>query len=190
MAHAPPIPNDVLANLARQLADRPSKLTMQSLAENQPVGIAESFPVFALGLDTISDPSRSLRDIATATGMWHHQLRHGPLPNEFARSVVNGPSAADWKISEVVSSAATQNIDDAIGWIDQNVPGDPIARLLVAPAYYLTAFWLDGPNGEQVVIADRPERYGMLELHHLYSAAEFLRLLSEAPHAQGIPAQR
>jgi|HubBroStandDraft_2_1064218.scaffolds.fasta_scaffold741336_1 hypothetical protein len=190
MAHAPPIPADALAYLAQQLADRPSPRATQILAARQSVGIAESFPVFALGLDATSDPSRPLQDIATPTGMWHHQLRHGPLAHEFARSVVNGPSATDWKISEVVSSDSSEKIDDAIGWIDANVPGDPVARLLVAPAYYLTAFWLEDPNGSQIVVADRPEQYSMLEFHHLYTAQEFLQLLSEAPHARGVPEQR
>jgi hypothetical protein len=190
MAHAPPIPADALAYLAQQLADRPSPRATQTLAARQSVGIAESCPVFALGLDATSDPSRPLQDIATPTGMWHHQLRHGPLAHEFARSVVNGPSATDWKISEVVSSDSSEKIDDAIGWIDANVPGDPVARLLVAPAYYLTAFWLEDPNGSQIVVADRPEQYSMLEFHHLYTAQEFLQLLSEAPHARGVPEQR
>jgi hypothetical protein len=190
MAHAPPIPADALAYLAQQLADRPSPRATQTLAARQSVGIAESFPVFALGLDATSDPSRPLQDIATPTGMWHHQLRHGPLAHEFARSVVNGPSATDWKISEVVSSDSSEKIDDAIGWIDANVPGDPVARLLVAPAYYLTAFWLEDPNGSQIVVADRPEQYSMLEFHHLNTAQEFLQLLSEAPHARGVPEQR
>jgi hypothetical protein len=190
MAHAPPIPEDALAYLAQQLAQRPSARATQTFAARQSVGIAESFPVFALGLDATKDPSRPLRDIATPTGMWHHQLRHGPLAHEFARSVVNGPKATDWKISEVVSSDSSAKIDDAISWIDKNVPGDPVARLLVAPAYYLTAFWLEYPNESQVVVADRPEQYSMLELHHLYTAKEFLQRLSEAPHARGVPEQK
>jgi hypothetical protein len=190
MAHAPPIPQEALTELAKQLAERASPLTMRALSDAKPVGIAESFPVFALGLDAVSDPTRPMSEIAVQTGAWHHQLSHDGTSREYARSVVQGPSPSDWKLSEVIDSASTERISDAIGWIDQNIAGDPVARLLLIPAYYVTAFWLSGPNGDQVVIADKPDQYRSLEYHHAYTSSDFLERLARETHAQGVPAHQ
>ncbi len=90
-------------------------------------------------------------------------------------------------MQEVVQSPAAPRIDDAIAWIDKNVPGDPEASLLAVPAFYLTAFWLHDLNSDNVVIADMPPRLGDLQPLRLYSSEEFLGRLADLKPMSGVP---
>jgi hypothetical protein len=198
MAHAPEIPAAALASIARQIGSRlprpPAAPGRFAAAEAPPAEIGESFPVYMLGVDAIRDRHKGLVKIARPTGVWHHQIRYGAQALDIASSLGPPPGAAaapgaapDWQVQEVVQSPAAPRIDAAIAWIDKNVPGDPVANLLVVPAFYLTAFWLHDPNSDNVVIADMPPRLGALQPLTLYSSEEFLGRLADLKPLSGVP---
>lgn len=193
MARAPEIPNAALVSLAQQIGDRLSPTSLETLSLDQPLQIAESFPVFMAGLDAI----KSAGDIKSAvrqTGVWHHQIRHGQHAREFARSLEVTPSGQQWQLQEIATSDSAARIEDAIGWIDANVKDDAVACVIVVPAYYVTAFWLqsdrtDGPV-DRVVVADRPDAFSSLQYHRLFTGPEFLGQLRDLAPAAGIPTDR
>lgn len=198
MAHAPDIPATALASIARQIGSRlprpPGVSGRFAAAETLPAEIGESFPVYMLGVDAIRDRHSGLAKIVRPTGVWHHQIRYGAQAQDIARSLGPPPGAAaapgaapDWQVQEVVQSPAAPRIDDAIAWIDKNVPGDPEASLLAVPAFYLTAFWLHDSNSDNVVIADMPPRLGDLQPLRLYSSEEFLGRLADLKPMSGVP---
>lgn len=187
MAHAPEIPQAALQSIARQIGERLTPPGMATLSAGQPLEITESFPVFMLGLDAVRQRPDNLRNVALQTGVWQHQLRHGVAAMEIARSIEPGAAGAQWQLQEVVTSPSAGRIDEAITWIDQNVPEDAIANLLVVPAFYLSAFWLKLPERDDVIIFDMPEGLGGLRLFERYSAKDFIQALAGARAAEFPP---
>jgi hypothetical protein len=189
MAHAPSIPQAALESIARQVGERLSLPGMAALANGEPVEVAESFPVYMLGMDAIESQRGNLSDVVIETGVWHHQIRYGSSAREIARSIQPGANSNEWRVQEVVISPSAEHIDEAIAWIDGHVPGNPTTCLLVVPVFYLVAFWLRQQSGDEIVIADMPERLGELKPFHLYSGVDFLKELAGLPVA-GIADQR
>lgn len=196
MARAPEIPAAALASIARQVGARmpAAPAGARSLAEAAaaPAVIGESFPVYMLGLDKIQGGERNLPDVVRQTGVWQHQVRHGSQAQEIARSLAPPPGADStggqgWLVQEVVRSPVAPRIEEAISWIDQNVPEDAVASILVVPAFYLTAFWLHEPTSDRVVIADMPAGLGNLQPLQLYSAEDFLNRLAALEPSSGVP---
>jgi hypothetical protein len=187
MAHAETLPPDVLHMIAGQIGERLTQTGIQAMSANQALTLAESFPVWVLGLDATTRSDEKLADLATATGYWHHQIHHGGQAAEFARSTPAGPRAQDWQLAEITTSPIAARIAEAVEWIDQHVHGDPLVRLLLIPAYYVTAFWLAENEEDSIVIADIPDQYKDLQYQHRYSSKEFLDKLGQQPHARGVP---
>lgn len=187
MARAPEIPPGALESIARQIGNRLSPPGMTALAKGAPVEIGESFPVYMLGLDALRAKAKDLKAAVQQTGVWQHQIRYGSQAREFARSTAPGSGADDWRVQEVVKSPLAEHIDRAIAWIDKNGPDDAVAYLLLIPAFYLTAFWLQEPKGDEIVIAEMPPKLGTLEPLRLYPAGEFLKELSALKPLAGVP---
>ncbi len=183
MAHADPFPNDILKSVAEQIGPR---LLLPPGAP--PAQLRETFSVWSLGLDATTRPKEPIAKLAQPTGRWHHQVSIGNRARAFARSMPLGPAAADWSVSQITpDSPIAEAIDKAIDWVDQNVPGDPLVKLLVVPAYYLHAFWLKTDDADQVLVVHKPDQYTRLKYETLYTPRKFLELLAQEPHASGIP---
>ncbi len=204
MARAPELPAAALASIAQQIAVRlpslgapapPGTAGLSMAARIAPAQVGESFPVYMIGLDALRGDSTDLGRAARQTGLWQHQIRYGAQAQDIARSKAPPPGAAQgagWEVQEVVRSPAAPRIDATIAWIDnnRNVPADAEARLLMVPAFYLTAFWLHSPQGDSVVIADMPPHLGELRPLQLYTAADFLKMLAAVPPVSGVPNAR
>jgi hypothetical protein len=187
VAHAPSLPRDVLLSIARQAGERLS-LAMLGLPAGSTLAIGESFPDFMLSPTAVSTPDAPFGGLVTDTGAWHHQIRHGASSVAFCRSRPNDASAGDHRVVSVIRNAAVAcRIDAAIQWIDRNVPGDPLVRLLHVPAYHVLAFWLHYPDRDAVVIANKPSKYDRLSLEHVYPAGDFLRALAQEESIRGVP---
>lgn len=140
-----------------------------------------------------------LEQLATPANQWHHQVRYGGQAQAFARSMSPGDSdpaalAAPGSTSTpdvmaLFTSPLAERIDQAIDWIDLNVPGDPLVRLLIAPAFYLHALWLTENGQDQVLVVDRPDSMEWLSYQTLYDGADFLNLLAGQTPVQGLPEQ-
>lgn len=182
MAHTESLPDAVLDHVARQLAGRLGTLD-PSLAEVS-VGLAESFPVWLL-----EQPhgGETLDELATRTNQWHHQIRTGDgRAVAFARSTYPSGSGDEDDEPGLAMSDIAARLDDTIVWIDRNVPGDPLVRLLVAPAYHLHAFWLTEPVRSSVVVSDFPADIGEIVGGYLYSDRDFLAALRSAAPITGV----
>ena len=97
-----------------------------------------------------------------------------------------GPEASNWSVREMFESEIARKIDDAIEWVDQNVKGDPLVRLLVVPAYHLHAFWLKEGNASQVLVVHMPQGFAKLQTGKLYGSKDFLEALAQEQHIVGI----
>lgn len=189
MSHSPRFPKSTLRYLAGQVGERLSAESAAALAKSVKVELAETFEVWFLGRPAILRPNARLSELAYRTDYWHHQIRHNGQAKEYALSRTFGPGVRDWEIRAVMmSSELPAEIAEAIAWIDeQEVDGDPLACLLSIPAYHLTAFWLRGKKEDKIVIVDQPDSFEHLKKKKLHGEREFLTLLGQERHAQGIP---
>jgi hypothetical protein len=188
MAHSHKLSAVTLSHIGGRITLRLSRKAKELAAEGGSVELAETFEVWFLGRTAVTKPDAPLSSLAHRTGYWHHQIRHKGEGAEYARSSPHGPGETDWEVHAVVSSELARKIDDAIAWIDGNVrDDDPLVRLLIAPAYLLTALWLESDKRDQIVIVNRPESFQHLMTARLYSARDFLESLSQERPAQGMP---
>src|SRR4051794_21164320 len=135
MAHSDTPPPEALKALAGQLTRRvaPGRVPPGARAVFRPplaAELTEHFTVWALSVDALQRPGDKLADLATQTDRWHHQLRVDGKSESFARSKP-GVAGGDWELMEVFRTEVAAAIDRGITWIDDNVRGDPLVRLLV-----------------------------------------------------------
>jgi hypothetical protein len=189
MLHAEPTPNpEAMKHVADQIGQRLGRLAdTREFALAEPLVLGETLPVWVLGAEAVQGGAKGLELAARPTALWHHQVTSGPRPVAFARSIALGPSPEDWKVQEATASPIAEAIARAIRWTEANVDHDAVARLLIAPAYYLHALWLLGSQQGHIVIADRPRAYEALRLEHLYTTDEFLKVLAGLRPASGVP---
>lgn len=189
MAHTvPPPPAAALTSIARQIGERRAPANALAAAPGAPLQIAESFPVWMLGLDALQGPPGRLRTLAKETGTWHHQITQGNQAKEFARSVPGtAPTGADWRLVELGNSPTAGRIGETIDWIDQYAPANPLVQFLFIPAYYLIAFWLEQSDKDQIVVVDKPARFENIHYLEIYDYERFRSLLLEVPRPQGVP---
>jgi hypothetical protein len=186
MAHADTLPDDVIDAVAAQVGAEAGRTFGGAVLQNRAMELAESFAVWSLGADAVPKSGVDLSQLARQTGRWHHQIKIDGKAESFARSMPLGPEAANWSVREMFASEIAKRIDDAIEWVDRNVPGDPLVRLLVVPAYHLHAFWLKEGNGSQVLVVDMPHGFTKLQTGKLYSSKEFLEALAQEQYIVGV----
>jgi hypothetical protein len=94
----------------------------------------------------------------------------------------------DWEVQAVLSSDLPAQIDAGIDFVDScKLDDDPLVRLLTAPAYFFTAFWLESKKGDTVVVIAQPDWFKHLTMRRVYNSSEFLTLLGQEEPVQGLP---
>ena len=163
------------------------------------IELAESFPVYVIDKDPRELNGLSLRAVVRHTGQWHHQIKHAGDANEFARSSQASASgstpaapdaAAGWQINAIFTSDIAKHLDETIDWIDRNhtqVAADGAVNLLIVPAIFMHAFWIESAPIEYVVIADVPSEYATLQRERFYAADELMALFTNLPTARHFP---
>src|SRR5205807_839760 len=159
MAHADALPSDVIDNVADQIGAEAGKSLGAAVLQRKAMELTESFSIWSLGADAVTRSNVDLSQLARQTGRWHHQIKIDGKAESFAQSMPLGPDAASWTVRELFESDVAKKIDDAVEWIDHNVHGDPVVRLLIAPAYHLHAFWLKEGDVSHVLVADMPPSF-------------------------------
>jgi len=178
----------ILRQIARRVSEKLSPPTMFEAAEFSTGELAEAFEMWFLGRIAIVRPDMPLSKLARHTGLWYHQLRIGGQARKYVISQPRGPSALDWEVHAVMSSDLPEAMDDAIQWIDaQHLDGELTARLLFAPAYHLTAFWLEHRRSSSVVVIEEPEWFQHLKKRTIYSERDFLTALGREKTVHAIP---
>lgn len=155
----------------------------------QELQLTESFPIWSLGLDAIQSKSKNVANFARSTGYWHHQIGDGKAAYRYARSKAN-EQLTDFTVMEVGWSSIAEKVDQSVSWIDSNVATDAEVRMLIVPAYGITAFWLVLPTENDVVVVERPiYDKTLISLCHLYTFDDFVIALSSVPPSIGVPDQ-
>jgi hypothetical protein len=187
MAHAEALPEEVLDKVLEQVGVLLRGAFDSEQLSGAEVGLGETFDVWVLEADAVIRPTDDLRLLANPTGRWHHQVSVNGVVEAFARSVPLGATPDSWRVVEVFKSPLASKIDKAIVRVDDlHIVGDPLARLLIVPAYQVHAFWLlNDKNVEQVLVIDRPEQFIHLHADQLLSYHEFLEALRREQHIIG-----
>jgi hypothetical protein len=191
MAHFKNLPDDVLAQLQNKVGLSLSRTT-DALGAISPT-LHESVDVWDLPANAVVGSTNDLNILAKPLGQWHLQIKSDTTPIAYARSSTVGSAATDWSVDGIFQSELAQEFDEAIGWIDNNFPGENfLVRLLVIPAYQVHALWLineDDPKDQQIVVIDAPKEYGFHLPPNIDNAEEigaFLNHLRSVKHAEGI----
>jgi hypothetical protein len=184
MARPEHLPLDILTVLASQIGPQVASILPPPDWQGKKVELAESFSVWLLPHNALTQPKNDLAALAIETGDWHHQVKVDGQARAFARSRPLGANAASWKLTEFFPANLAESIDQGINWVDANVHDDWLVRLLAVPAYNLTAFWfVDGTS--EVLIVHSPQYASSLPMRKLLDQREFLDLLRKLPPIKG-----
>ncbi len=170
MPRSPKLPDRTTQKLAEQVSGRLSPHAFNVLSNGGAVELAESFEVWFLGREAVVRPNSPLSTLAHRTGTWHHQIKHNGVATEYARSATHGPDDTDWQVHSVTwQTDLPEKIQAAIAFLDeQNAENDAVARLLVAPFFLVTAFWLEQGDTEHVLVIKMPPSFSHLVYKRVY----------------------
>jgi hypothetical protein len=185
MAHVDILPTDVLDALAGKVGVPLGEFGVAAQRAQPTAELLETFSVWSLEPTAILTANADFNKLVTQTGRWHHQIKISGKAAAFARSMPLGADSNSWEVTQLFQSDISEKIDRAVDWVDSNVKGDPVVRLLVAPSYYLHAFWLSEGNKDQVCVIDVPASFTHVHADTLYSAKEFLQKLAQEQPASG-----
>ncbi len=185
MAHADTLPIDVLDAVASKVAAPLAEFGAVARQAQPTAELGETFSVWSLAPTAILTPDADFATLVTQTGRWHHQIKVSGKAAAFARSTPLGADASNWDVTQLFQSDISEKIDKAVDWVDSNAKGDPVVRLLIAPSYYLHAFWLSDGKDNQVYVIDAPASFSHVQPSALYSAKEFLEKLAKEEPASG-----
>lgn len=185
MAAAPQLPDATRQNIADQIGRflPPPVGDDRNLDVEGVLLLAESLPVLMLPLEDLQRNEGVFSEMVRFTGRWHHQVA-SPVGFAAARSLQHG---AEHEVVEVTTSTIPDDLARTIKWVDDNLPGDQLATMLIVPSYYLTAIMLRSAAGDQVVVSQRPDRLAEIETDHVYAGREFVETLRRYPPSTGIP---
>jgi hypothetical protein len=147
--------------------------------------LAEAFPIWLLPLDALRKKEPELANLAENTGAWHHQIKVDGQARFVARSTMPEGNPAMLQLMELSPSPLAERIDNAITWTDENVQDDAEVRLLLVPAFNLTAFWFVGGPMSRVLVVDAPLYPGEVPMDRLLASKEFIELLHSLPPIKG-----
>jgi hypothetical protein len=85
-----------------------------------------------------------LRDAATASGEWHHQIVHAGRGIAFGRSRLTGDRA---ELIELAQSPLTEALEDALRALRSSTDDSTILRLIRIQRNHTTCLWLYKPEG-------------------------------------------
>ena len=181
MPHTEPIDEPIIDAIATQVGSVFPHVVSDRALLRKKSELTETFPVWALRAEDLFNRDDPLSKLARPTGDWHTQLRIGGKALGFALTSPVGPKPEDWRLGAIFESPIAALIDEAISWVDENVPDapdpelDPVVRLLDLPNYRIIALWLVNPRRPaDVVVARLPTNPRVLETGRLYPEAEFL----------------
>ena len=119
-------------------------------------------------------------------GHWFHQLKSGRKYVGYAISTPIGPTETDWMIEAVYKANLSNQIAVVVRWIEENVQGDGIVRMLAEPRHHLHALTITNHDGVRVVLAHIPWHIEGLRKRVIYSWADFVAQLSKTKPVRGV----
>ncbi|WP_394654074.1 hypothetical protein [uncultured Sphingomonas sp.] len=185
MVTAPTLPPQVLSNIADQIAER-VPVSSELSAPGAIAGLGESLRVAMLPQDALTEGEGRLSDRVVETGQWHHQIYAGDAATSFARSI-EAPDAPGEpsQVVEVADSELAADLRTTIRWVDDNVPEDGEAEVLMVPSHFTFGLWLHGPDLDAVVVSSAPPEMD-LPRQQLIPGDAFVAMLSSRPAVEGL----
>lgn len=179
MVQTHPIPETALNAIAEQV-DRLFPLIGGGWDPPRQVPKPEqTYQVWFLPADAIASGKSDFLARAENTERWHCQIWWDGKPTFVARFIVRNGDTSDLELRQVLVSEYANSIDEAIRWVDANVEGEPLIRILDIPACYITALWLIDGDESTLVIARLPPGPQVLKRLEVYAAHDFLRILRQ-----------
>ncbi len=172
MAHAIDLDAKVLEQIAAQVGESlPPGLVRDAGA----LSLGETFDVWSLA--DVGGPRYDIAAVAVSEHVYHHQLLQNNEAVGFARSQLLADQSAR-EVIQVFQSRLAQRIEEAIVDVDRLVTTDDLARLLFAPRYQVSAFWLVGTDGHhRCYVIQCPPTLRYVKRGELVESADFLRQL-------------
>ena len=141
----------------------------------------QTYQVWFLPADAIAAGDADFLTHAQNTERWHCQIWWNGKPKFVARFIARNGDTSDLELRQVFVSEYANSIDEAIRWLDTNVKGNPLIRILDIPACYITALWLIDGDESRLVIARLPPGPQVLKRLEVYSPHDFLTALRQKP---------
>jgi hypothetical protein len=121
-------------------------------------------------------------------GHWFHQLKSANRYVGYATSTPIGPAETDWMVEGVYKANLSNQIATTIRWIEKNLEGDGLVRLLVEPRHHLHALTISNRNGIQVVVAHFPRQVESIRKRFVYTWPDLFTHLSKQAAVRGVDA--
>ena len=144
---------------------------------------AQTFQVWFLPLDALVPGNDNFLGDAENTERWHAQIWRDGKPTFVARFIVRNGDTSDLDLRQVLVSEYANSIDEAIRWVDTNVEGSPLIRILDIPALYITALWLIEADENRLVIARISGHPHVMKRLEPYAARDFLAAVQQEREA-------
>ncbi|TYC78768.1 hypothetical protein [Novosphingobium sp. BW1] len=188
MVTAPTLAPQVLNSIANQIAERVPR-SSELAAPGAVAGIGESLRVALLPEDELTGGKGALGDRVVETGQWHHQIYTGDDARSFARSI-EAPEAPGEpsEVVEVADSVVAADLGRTIRWVDENVPQEGEAEVLMVPSHFTVGLWLHGPELDAVVVSSAPPEME-LPRNRLIESGRFIEMLAARPAIEGLGAR-
>jgi hypothetical protein len=121
-------------------------------------------------------PGVSLREAATPSGEWHHQIARAGRAFAFARSRLVGERG---NIIELSESPLTEALEAALGTLRTIADDSLVLRILRSQRHHTTCLWLHKANGttDDVVVLQSP----VLATGLRVDESTFLRMVEALP---------
>lgn len=117
---------------------------------------------------------------------WFHQLKSGNKYVGYVISTPIGPAETDWMVEGIYKADLSNQVATAVRWVDKNVEGDGIVRLLVEPRHHLHALIITNSDQVRAVVAHLPRRIGTLRKRAVYSWTDLFAQLSKNAPVRGV----
>jgi hypothetical protein len=111
---------------------------------------------------------------------YHHQLRVNGMVNGHAITTRPEGDDAPWRVMRLGPSGLAAEIDATLDEIENAAPDDgTTVRLLEAPEYILTAFWLVQPGYERLYVVGCPPYFRFIPRRTFLTPEGFVAALAE-----------
>lgn len=174
------LPDQLQDEVARQAGPRLARLLEIEQQHYAEAELEYTLPCWFLGRESIS-ANKALRDSATPSHLWHHQVLLDGKPSARVRSVWDEHGQEGVNVVEVGYSGSAVDLGQALTWLANQQEREMRLRLLLAPSLYMTCLWLMSEEEDYVVVAHAPAGYTHLEKQRMYLASEFLHTLVAYP---------
>lgn len=149
--------------------------------------MAESLTEWILDADALyTSDTDALESLARRTGRWHHQICSGDHAAAFARSVESEQFESGAAVVELFISPLAAKIADALLAVTSTSHGDDEHRLLLVPAYHLSAIWTVRDDAGSIFVADAPDTVSELKVGGTYSEGMFVDALRHGSATAGL----